>query len=229
MQRLSLARRCAIDVRLYAAHTTGARNRATLRRHGFGMLGSAAYRWTDPEWSAVDAGGLGWALDNGAWGAFTAGKPFDGEAFRRAVGESGRVDFVVCPDVVADADGTRAMIEAWLPWTVANADAARVLLPVQNGMEYDQIEWSESIGVFVGGDSAWKDATIGLWAARARAAGAYCHVGRVNTAARLDLCVYHGVDSCDGSGAAIYSIHAEKMAGWRDAASRQQRLFRGDR
>jgi len=216
-------------MRLYAAHTTGARNRAALRRHGFGMLGSAAYRWTDDEWSSVDSGGLGWALDNGAWGAFTAGKPFDGDAFKRAVVEAGRVDFVVCPDVVADAEGTRRMIDRWLAWTIEHANARRVLLPVQNGMEHDTIRWSDTIGVFVGGDSAWKDATIGLWAKQARDAGSYCHVGRVNTAARLDSCVFHGVDSCDGSGASIYSIHAHKMAQWARMAHNQQRLFRGER
>lgn len=212
-------------MKLYAAHTCGSRNRDTLRRLGFGMLGSAAYRWTDAEWTALDRGGMGWALDNGAWGAFTAGRTFDDAAFQRAVLAAGRLDFVVCPDVVMDADGTREMRRRWLGWTMENADARRVLLPVQNGMEDDDLPLGDRVGVFVGGDDAWKDATIGFWAERARIAGSYCHVGRVNTSARIDRCVFHNVDSCDGSGAAIYSIHAEKVARWTSASIRQGRLF----
>lgn len=214
-------------VKLYAAHTTGARNRATLWRLGFGLLGSAAYRWTDEDWCALDRGGRGWALDNGAWSAFRDGAPFNADAFRQAVSEAGRLDFVVCPDVVMDAERTRAMQREWLKWTMEHADARRVLLPVQNGMENDDLPLGDRIGVFVGGDDAWKDATIGFWARRARRAGAYCHVGRVNTAARVERCAYHEVDSCDGSGAAIYSIHAAKMARWTDIAVRQERMFRG--
>jgi len=216
-------------VKLYAAHTTGRRNRETLRRLGFGMLGSAAYRWTDEEWCAVDRGGLGWALDNGAWSAFREGRAFDGDAYRRAVEESGRLDFVVCPDVVMDADGTRRMADRWLAWTLDHADAARVLLPVQNGMEADVLPLSSRIGVFVGGDDAWKERTMGRWTSRAHAVGAYCHVGRVNTASRLEAAIRCGADSCDGSGASIYSIHAAKMASWWRGAMAQGQLFGASR
>lgn len=198
----------------YAAHTTCQRNRDTIARFGFGMLGSAAYRWTDREWAARDRGGYGWALDNGAWSAFKAGTAFDGDAFKRAAEEAGRLDFVVCPDVVMDADGTREMIETWLPWTLANADAAHILLPVQNGMEADSLPLSAGIGVFVGGDDQWKERTLPHWRAVTNAAGAYLHVGRVNTERRLRSCTANRVDSCDGSGASRFSIHAEKIARW---------------
>ena len=210
----------------YAAHTTGARNRATLRGLGFGMLGSAGYRWTDPEWRARELGGLGWALDNGAWSAFQAGKPFDGEAFKRAVSEAGRLDFVVVPDVVMDDMGTRRMAAEWLPWTLANADARYVLLPVQEGMEHDPLPLDGRIGVFVGGDSRWKERKLHHWRARTKAAGSYLHVGRVNTARRLRICLDQGVDSCDGSGAAKFSIHAERIALWLREFKAQGRLFR---
>lgn len=212
-------------VKLYAAHTTGRRNRETLRRFGFGMLGSAAYRWTDPEWAALDRGGLGWALDNGAWSAHREGRAFDEDAYRRAVEEAGRLDFVVCPDVVMDADGTRRMADRWLEWTLDHANAARVLLPVQNGMESDDLPLGDRIGVFVGGDSAWKERTMSMLARRAHAVGAYCHVGRVNTAGRLEAAIRCGADSCDGSGASIYSVHAVKMASWRRGAIAQGQLF----
>lgn len=225
LQRLPLAGRVP-RVIYYAAHTCGVRNRATLARLGFGMLGSAAYRWTDREWCARDRGGHGWALDNGAWSAFKAGTAFNAPAYCRAVQEAGRLDFVVCPDVVMDAEGTRDLSALWLPWTLANADAARVLLPVQNGMENDALPLSPTVGVFVGGDDRWKEQTLPLWRRRTDEAGAYLHVGRVNTARRLESCVANRVDSCDGSGASRFSVHAEKIEGWRRGAENQGRLFR---
>lgn len=209
----------------YAAHTPNHYNRKVLHRNGWGLLGSAAYRWTDPDWCARDRGGLGWALDNGAWSAFKAGAPFDGDAFKRAVEASGRLDFVVCPDVVMDADGTRRMMDLWLLWTLENADARHVLLPVQNGMEDDALPLDDRVGVFVGGDDAWKERTVRHWRRRTDEHGAYCHVGRVNTARRLDLCAYYEIDSIDGSGASRFSVHAERMERWRDQAARRGRLL----
>jgi len=209
----------------YAAHTAGSTNRSTLWRCGWGLLGSAAYRWTDPDWRARDREGLGWALDNGAWSAFKAGTPFDGDAFKRAVAEAGRLDFVVVPDVVMDADGTRKMMDLWLSWTLENADARHVLLPVQNGMEEDALPLDERVGVFVGGDDQWKERTVHHWRRRTDEMGAYCHVGRVNTARRLDLCAFYEVDSIDGSGASRFSVHAEKMERWRSEAEARRRLF----
>lgn len=212
-------------MRYYAAHTTGRQNRETLRNLEWGMLGSAAYRWRDEEWGPLDQGGLGWALDNGAWGAFTAGRPFDNDAFRRAVVEAGRLDFVVVPDVVMDADGTRAMRDQWLDWTLANADAARVLLPVQNGMEDDDLPLSDRIGVFVGGDDRWKERTMHHWRARTDAIGAYLHVGRVNSVRRLESCWLVGADSVDGSGASRWSKHAMRLGMAFAGMRRQGRMF----
>ncbi len=184
----------------YAAHATAARNRAALKAAGWGLLMSAAYRWQEPEWKPLDCGGLGLALDNGAWSAHAAGRTFDDEAFRRAVGQCGRVDFVVVPDVVMDAQGTREAMAKWLPWVQAHADARRVLIAVQDGMETDDLPLGDGVGVFVGGSTAWKLATMRLWADRAHAAGAWCHVGRVNSARRVRQARAAGVDSIDGSG-----------------------------
>jgi hypothetical protein len=113
----------------YAAHATGTRTRSAIRAAGLGMLGSAAYRWMDTEWSTLASGGLGWALDNGAWSAFRAGTPFNGEQFRHMALHCGPVDFIVCPDVVMDWPDTVAMRREWLGWLLSETPH-RVLLPL---------------------------------------------------------------------------------------------------
>lgn len=200
-------------MRYYAAHATGARTRAAIRAAGLGMLGSAAYRWTDAEWRPVAAGGLGWALDNGAWSAHTRGQPFDSERFQRAVIECGRLDFVVCPDVVMDWAATVQARERWLGWLL-DSTAHRVLLPVQDGATGEEVRGllSERVGVFVGGSTAWKLSTMRRWADLAHDHGAYCHVGRVNWTGRVRLCRAAGVDSVDGSGPAQFSDTAAIVA-----------------
>lgn len=202
----------------YAAHTTGARNRAALDAVGWGLLCSAAYRWTDPIWRARSQGGHGLALDNGAWSAHTAGRPFDEAAFVRAVEAhtSDSLDFVVCPDVVMDAAGTRSMIARWLAWTLARTSV--VLLPVQDGMEGDNLPLSRRVGVFVGGSTEWKEASMEYWARRAHAAGAWCHVGRVNSVRRLRMARAAGVDSIDGSGPSRFATHLAVMEQGRRGA-----------
>lgn len=204
----------------YAAHTTGATNRGALAAAGWGMLCSAAYRWRDDEWRSRARGGIGLALDNGAFSSYNQGLPFDAAAFMRAVeSQDGpdAMDFIVCPDAVMDADGTRAMRDLWLPWLIERT--AMVLLPVQDGMDDDDLPLSLSIGIFVGGSDAWKERTIKHWADRAHDAGAWCHVGRVNSQRRLQLCRAGGADSIDGSGPARFSKHLAVMERGRKAAA----------
>jgi hypothetical protein len=56
------------------------------------------------------------------------------------------------------------------------------------------------VGIFVGGSTEWKLATMAEWSRLAHTFGAKCHVGRVNTGRRVKLCDIAGVDSFDGSG-----------------------------
>lgn len=193
----------------YAAHTTGARNRAALARAGWGLLGSAAYRWRDAEWRPVSQGGHGWALDNGAWSAHTAGRPFDDDAFRRAALECGPVDWIACPDVVMDADGTRRATERWLPWLLDRFD--RVLVVVQDGMASSDVSLCSRVGVFVGGSAQWKEATMHQWVDLAHRVGAWAHVGRVNSQRRLALARAADADSIDGSGPSQFEQHLNVM------------------
>jgi len=77
-----------------------------------------------------------------------------------------------------------------------------LLLAVQNGMVADDVArfLGPGVGIFVGGDTEWKVATMAMWSTLAHAHGAICHVGRVNTGRRVKACEVAGVDSFDGSG-----------------------------
>jgi hypothetical protein len=69
--------------------------------------------------------------------------------------------------------------------------------------------------------SEWKEATMALWGQVARSAGASMHVGRVNSARRIALCVAAGADSFDGSGASRFAVELSNL----DSAMRQGDIF----
>jgi len=142
--------------------------------------------------------------------AFQRGEPFDVSAFEKAVALLGAsADWIVLPDIVA---GGLASLRFSLDWLDAlrnrpELHGAQYLLAVQNGMEPRDIVplVGPESGIFVGGDTAWKLATMRTWARLAHEHGAICHVGRVNTVRRIRLCAAVGADSFDGSGASRFA------------------------
>lgn len=122
----------------------------------------------------------------------------------------GAADFVVAPDVVADASASLKLTRAWLPLL---ASARLVLVSVQDGMRFDDVEGlvGVRVGVFMGGSTAWKLANLVAW-------------GRcVNTVRRIKLCAEAGADSFDGSSVSRFA----KSVGRLDRARRQGDLFGG--
>lgn len=156
--------------------------------------------------------GFPYCLDNGAWTAFVQERPWNSRAFVDALRQFGpRADFVVVPDIVLGGDASLQRSQLWLPHVLRHTP--RALLAVQNGMTPDMIRrlLNERVGIFVGGDTEWKERTMFTWAQLARETGAYCHVGRVNTARRVKLCQMAGVDSFDGSGVSRFVKHLAVM------------------
>lgn len=186
----------------YASRTGTRRNLDALRRAGWRLMVSAK--------GPLRPERFRYALDNGAWTAFQRGEPFDVPAFEKAVALLGPgADWIVLPDVVA---GGLASLRFSLDWldTLRNRPAlagARYLLAVQNGMTPRDIAplAGPEIGIFVGGDTPWKLATMAAWTRLAHERGAICHVGRVNTARRIHLCAAAGADSFDGSGVSRFA------------------------
>lgn len=90
----------------YASRTGTRRNLDVLRRAGWRLLVSAA--------GCLRAEGFAYALDNGAWSAYCAGRPFDEAAFLRALAKMGSgADWTVIPDEVA---GGARSLELSLRW-----------------------------------------------------------------------------------------------------------------
>ena len=200
----------------YASRTGSARNLDALRNAGWRLLVSAKGVHRNE--------GFPYAIDNGAWTAHTQGQPFDAEAFIKVVNYLGAdADFVVAPDVVCGGPGSLALSLQWLPWL--RDRTARVLLPVQDGMEDADISpfLSPTVGIFIGGSTipplVWKESTAQRWARLAREHGAHCHMGRVNTRRRITICALAGVDSFDGSNLSKYSKNAPLLDGARRQTS----------
>jgi hypothetical protein len=168
--------------------------------------------------------GFRYALDNGAWSAFQSGSSFDEPAFSAALAAVGRdADWTVVPDIVEGGLASLALSLAWLPRVL---DACpRALIAVQDSMSAADVAplLSERVGIFVGGSTSWKINTMALWGALGRSVGCWVHVGRVNTARRMQMCAMAGVDSVDGTSASRYSVTVRLL----DEAVRQQAMVFG--
>ena len=186
----------------YASRTGTRRNLDALRRAGWRLMVSAK--------GPLRPERFRYALDNGAWTSFQRGAAFDVPAFDKAIALLGPgADWIVLPDIVA---GGLASLRFSLDWLDAlrnrpELHGAQYLLAVQNGMEPRHIAplVGPEIGIFVGGDTPWKLATMATWARLAHERGAICHIGRVNTVRRIRLCAAARADSFDGSGVSRFA------------------------
>lgn len=199
----------APTVRYYATVTGTARNLAEMHTARMRVL-------VGPD--QLDRGTapppLSWALDNGAWGCFQRGVPFDAGAFREAMARWGEgADFVVCPDIVGAGLESLAFSVSWAD-EVRQTTRRPVYLAVQDGMsEADvdaQIEWFD--GLFIGGSTEWKEATMHAWGRYAAGREMPMHVGRVNTDRRLRLAIDAGASSVDGTSPTRFAVNTPRLA-----------------
>lgn len=200
----------------YASRTGTRRNLAALRAAGWGLLVSRAGEWRTEGFDR-------YCLDNGAWADFQASRAFDGDAFERLIDKLGAgADWIVLPDIVA---GGIASLELSLRWSNRCLSVCPlVLIAVQDGMQETDLEHlvGRSVGIFLGGSTAWKLATMGAWGSFCARLGVYYHVARVNTERRMWMAIAAGADSIDGSSASRYAVTLPML----DRAARQRDLFR---
>ena len=145
---------------------------------------------------------LPFALDNGAFSAFTKGAPFDSDGYVRMLDKAAKLDrpplFCLVPDVVGDRCGT---MESWANWLPVcrrysyNGTPWPLAFAVQDGMTPADVPGEASV-VFIGGSMAWKLRTMAMWAGEF----AMVHVGRVNRPWLLHRCEELGIESVDGTG-----------------------------
>jgi hypothetical protein len=197
----------------YASATTTRRNLHELHVHGWRLLFSAP---------RMDLWRPGWryALDNGAWTAFSTKAAWDEHAFRAMVETYGAgADWVVAPDVVAGGLESLRLSERWLPWLADRC--RRVLVAVQDGMVPADLRpiVGDRIGIAIGGSTEWKLEQLGrgTWAEL----DCWRHALRVNTVRRISMC--SGLDSFDGSSPSRFALNTARLTGaarqldWRTA------------
>lgn len=200
----------------YATVTRTKRNLQALREHGWRLLvvPSAAPpqppRWDTGEYAPF-------MLDNGAWGAHRSGRPWCADHFLRAVDVLGaRADAIVAPDIVCGGRASLALTLEYLPHLVTVG--CPILIAVQNGMmPADLPPLGPMLGVFIGGDTSWKETTARMWGAHARAAAAPCHMARVNTARRVHLAAAAGCTSFDGTSGSRFAVTVPPLTNARRA------------
>lgn len=204
----------------YASRTGTKRNLAALRGAGWGLLVSRAGEWRTEGFPRICA-------DNGAWADYQAGRPFDEDGFERFLiwieAQPVQPDWIVLPDIVAGGMASLALSLRFLNRCAAVAPL--VLIAVQDGMTPDDLRplVGHSVGVFLGGSTEWKLATMLGWGRFCVERGCHYHVARVNSGKRMYLALAAGADSIDGSSASRYAVTLPKL----DQASRHADLFRG--
>jgi hypothetical protein len=183
-----------------ATGTGTRRNLDAMRAHGFGLL-------LTPDRPEMRNGFDLFAIDNGAWGCFQRGVQWLPEPWQRLVEAHGRTAlFAILPDVVCGGAASLALSLSWLPW--AQERCPQVLIAVQNGMTAEDLRphVGPHVGIFVGGDTEWKEGSLPMWGALAKETGCWLHVGRVNSARRIRLCALSGVHSFDGTSATRFAV-----------------------
>jgi hypothetical protein len=149
----------------------------------------SAERLTEPK------RGIPWALDNGVFGAFTAGKEWSEEPFYRYLDAyaAWKPSWVVVPDSVGNRDKTLLMWRQHSP--AVKAFGVPMAFAAQDGMTPADVPTDADV-VFVGGSTSWKWANLRMWTDNFPRV----HVGRVNSRRLLEQAEQAGAESCDGTG-----------------------------
>jgi hypothetical protein len=205
------------QIAAYASRTGTARNLSALRTAGWGLFVAALGVHRDE--------GFRFMVENSAYSFWTHGMawhegpvPKRGKGFAALLASHGRsplCDGIIAPDIVCGGMESLRLSLSWLPRLLEYGP--RVYIPVQPEIPPQEIAplLGERVGVFVGGDSRWKEQTAAAWTRLAHEAGALCHVGRVNSRRRLMICKAAGVDSFDGSGPSRFEVVLHEMERFR--------------
>jgi hypothetical protein len=176
-----------------------------MRKHGWRILLS-------PKGRSLDPFGFKYALDNGAWHSHLNETPFDEGAFVDALERvGGDADWVVSPDIVCGGQESLRVSLSWLEFCMDRAPM--VLIAIQDGFSPEELRpyLGSRVGLFQGGSTEWKEATMPIWGRLARETGCYFHVGRVNSVRRARLCHLAGAHSFDGTSVTKYAVNIGKM------------------
>lgn len=159
-------------------------------------------------------------IPDGAWicadnGCYGKGYPGDEKWWQWVQTlPTGRVRFVVAPDVVADAAAT---MERSLPWLERIRELGHpAALVAQDGLENMTVPWDAFDVLFIGGSTEWKLGPAAAALSReAKQKGKWVHMGRVNSLGRMRHAMLTGCDSVDGTFIAFGpDQNLPKVLGW---------------
>jgi hypothetical protein len=166
--------------------------------------------------TAYALAGVPYGLDNGCF------KRFNKKTWERLLDEAedNMPKFVCLPDIVGDAARTLDLFDAF---EIKTNGLPRALV-LQDGIANHRIPWDKMAAVFVGGSDSFKTSDEAMNACRtAKMLGKWVHVGRVNTAARVNY--WKGMaDSIDGSGISRYDHMLENVLAALSDTSTQQEI-----
>jgi hypothetical protein len=139
--------------------------------------------------------GVRWGLDNGCYSSSGWDETRWLRTLERFSGAPGCL-FAVVPDVVANAAATDELWAEWAP--VVRGHGYRPAYVLQDGCT--SLPDDPDAAIFNGGTTSFKlSEEARRLVADAKAAGRWCHMGRVNSLRRLRLAARDGYDSVDGT------------------------------
>lgn len=165
---------------------------------------------------------LRWAADNGC---YAQGKRFDAIDWLEWLASlrpgCATCLFAVLPDVLGDWRATRDRSEAYF-----GSVKQLGLRPAFVAQDGEQGWPADTQALFIGGSDAWKlSESAYLLASRAKRAGLWLHLGRVNSLRRLRAASVSGYDSADGTHVRFSpSRNLPHVYHWLDRVNRQQVL-----
>lgn len=177
------------------------------REHGHPRMGWLLNPRAGASVRTIVQSGMLWACDNDCF------KQLHRAAYlrmlRRVAGQP-RLQWVVAPDVVADAGQTIARFRLWLP--TLEYYRLPVAFVAQDGQEGMPVPWQSIACLFIGGSTQWKLSQHAAALIReAHAHGKWVHVGRVSTNDRISHFDTLPVDSIDTTAASKSTRERRKI------------------
>lgn len=142
-------------------------------------------------------GSIPYALDNDCYMAWRDHRNWSETNWLKMLERSAACEWkplwVLCPDSVADKEGT---LERWHKYhSVIVEFGFKPAFALQDGMIPKDVP-SNACLVFIGGTTFWKWRNLPLFTKHFKRV----HVGRVNSLRRIWTCEDHGIESIDGTG-----------------------------
>ena len=155
---------------------------------------------------------LPYAIDNGKFGVYIHGKPWEEEKFfitlRHFQGQEIPPRWAAVPDVVANKEETLKAWENWFP-RLSEEFSFNWAFVAQDGMTPCDVPTDADV-VFIGGSKAWKWKNAKLFSE----SFPRVHIGGVNSTHYLNYSKSLGVESVDGSGWFRGPRMTERLENW---------------